>query len=223
MVPGPFHIDAGRLLLTVVAATLLSACGVPLPLRGGPAALTPAQYSMLSESEASTARSTAVESDELPVVAVRSYWRSPHFTVVAWHPDDAAFGLRGVVRRDDATLVREHTLYISTFAFVSPNEYAGAFWHAFTALDTPGRTLIPTGVLVDVASCEGDVGCSPFRSVTARVPDKVLRNSPEGLAVKLVTPHTSRVFVLGRPLIDAYLAEVDAVRGAVLRRVAADH
>lgn len=203
---------------------LVSACGIPLPFQAPkPVAISTGQAAIVAERPDAPVHGVGVETEEPPVVVVRDYWRSTHFDVVAWHPDDGVVGIRAAVRRDNGALVREHTLFVNRYVFVSPLELSGAVWHAFTDVNAEGRTLIPTGLLIDTNSCQGDYGCSPFHNFTARVPDKLLRASRDGLVVRLVSrAPVERTFILGPQLITAYLATVDSVRNSRARRIAAN-
>lgn len=202
---------------------LLSACGIPLPFQSPkPVAISEGQAAIVAERPDAPVHGVGVETEEPPVVVVRDYWRSTHFDVVAWHPDDGVLGLRAAVRRDNGALVREHTLFVNRYVFVSPRELSGV-WHAFTNVNAEGRPLIRTGLFIDTNSCQGDYGCSPFQSYTARVPDKLLRASRDGLVVRLVSQApVERTFILGQQLITAYLATVDSVRNSRARRIAAN-
>lgn len=216
--------DSFRCAAAAVSLALLTACGIPLPFqKPTPALVSQGQGAIIAERPQMGIHGVGIETDEAPVVVVRDYWRSTHFNVVAWHPDDALVGLRAAVRRDDGSIIRDHTLYVSQWVFLTQSEWAGGFWHAFTDLNANGRTLIPTGRFIDTNSCQGDFGCSPFHSVTARVPDKLLRASRDGLVVRLASRRmTERTILLGPQLIAAYLATVDSVRTSRTKRIAAN-
>lgn len=206
-----------------LSLTLLAACGIPLPFQHrAPAPMTAGQSAIAAAGPQSVVHGVGDVTEEPPVVVVRDYWRSTHFDVVAWHPDDAAVGIRAAVRRDNGDIVRDHTLYVSSWVFLSAQELRGV-WHAFNDLNDDGRPLIRTGFFIDTNSCQGDFGCSPFHSITARVPDKLLRASRDGLVVRLAgSAPTVRTFILGPQLITAYLATVDSVRTSRAKRIAAN-
>jgi hypothetical protein len=144
-------------------------------------------------------------------VELRSYSYSPHIEILSWTTDDTDIGLRARLRRD-GTLVRDHRLYVNTFASVA----AGA---RFSSALTPTRVLRLTGVSRDDKACSGGP-CLPRETFGARIPDEVLRSNRDSLPVKFHAVRTGHeiVVTLHRDLINVYLTTVDSVASALRRK-----
>jgi hypothetical protein len=153
-----------------------------------------------------------------PVVQVREYWRSSVVTVVAWDPDDPAFGLRTSVTRTGDLVgglrLGDHQLYMTPLYA----RYMGGFKYAAVP---PGQLLLGTGAQRDPYSCFYGKNCSPMVTVGVRVPDSLLRVNRDSLVVtfypRVQEPWT---IMLRQELIAAYLKKVDSVV-VELRRTAA--
>jgi hypothetical protein len=153
------------------------------------------------------------------IVQVREFPHSATVEVLAWSPDESAYGVRAVLRRD-GTLVRDHRFYVSTY-------YGGGFgfgwgtWYGsprlLPELDSVPRLARPVGVARDDEACFYDLhNCSPFVAYSVRIPDEVLRGSRDGIAV-LLYRRTGKemVLTLHRDVIDPYLRTVDSVAAAL--------
>ena len=148
-----------------------------------------------------------------PVVQVRTYWRAAAVTIVAWDPEDAAFGLRTTVNRN-GTLTGgvqfgDHSLYMTPFLVRD----MGGFKHAATLQKSEeARVLLATGARRDDYSCFYGKYCSPMVTLGVRLPDSLLRANQDQLVVTfypaVMQPWT---LTIRRQLIDAYLAKVDSV------------
>lgn len=150
----------------------------------------------------------AVESSgAAPTVQVRDISFAPTVNVVAWSPDESAVGLRAWLRRD-GVLLRDHRLYVSTYA-VARNHFVRA-----KLQDQPLRLV---GVMRDRDACYGRAeNCSPPETFGAYVSDAVLRANRDSLPVTFesLTGNELRI-TLQRELIDAYLASVDSTSAAL--------
>jgi hypothetical protein len=143
------------------------------------------------------------------VVQVREYWRSSVVTVVAWDPDDPAFGLRTSVTRTGDLVgglrFGDHQLYMTPLYA----RYMGGFKYAAVP---PGQLLLGTGAQRDPYSCFYGNNCSPMVTVGVRLPDSLLRGNGDSLVVtfypRVQEPWT---IMLRRKLIAAYLKKVDSV------------
>jgi hypothetical protein len=195
--------------LRLVCATFAAGVfGCSLPVIGG-------------GSPAATPRLPAVAPDAAgvgaPVVQVREFWRSSVVSVVAWDPDDAAFGLRTSVTRTGDLVgglrFGDHQLYMTPLYA----QYMGGFKYATVTL---GDFLLGTGAQRDPYSCFYGKHCSPMVTVGVRVPDSLLRANRDSLVVtfypRVQEPWT---ITLRRELITAYLNKVDSVV-AELRKTA---
>jgi hypothetical protein len=140
---------------------------------------------------------------------VRAFWRSSVVSIVAWDPDDPAFGLRTSVSRTGELVgglrFGDHRLYM-TPVYAQSN---GGFRYAAV---TEGDLLLGTGSQTDSYSCYYGNECSPLVTVGVRLPDSLLRANRDSLVVtfypKVQDPWT---ITLRRELIAAYLNEVDSV------------
>lgn len=193
------------LTLSVVAAlTVAGACAGRVPV------------ATASESrEAESLFDEPTDTTQTPAVVVRDYWRSPTASVVAWDEEQPVYGIRGEIRLD-GTLVHDHQFYISTYHF--PN------WGSFTKLTAWDRQLEREGMVADIHSCEGDKGCSPYRSFRFRLPDSLLRASRDGVVLTFVGNGRPDVdIVLHRELITTYLDTFDSTAAGRRRKIAAQN
>jgi hypothetical protein len=157
-----------------------------------------------------------------PVVQVRTYWRAASVTIIAWDPEDAAFGLRTTVNRS-GTLTGgvkfgDHSLYMTPYLVRD----MGGFKHAATMKDNvEANVLLATGARRDDYSCFYGKNCSPMVTLGIRLPDSLLRANQEPVVVTFFPPvMTPWTLTIRRQLIDAYLAKVDSVV-TDMKRVAA--
>lgn len=154
--------------------------------------------------------------DPSPIVQVRDYWHSSVVTVVAWDPDDAAFGIRTSVTRTGKLVgglrAGDHRLYITPYLVRD----MGGFAHA--AVDPSHGELLSVGAQRDDYACFYGSECSPRFTVGIRVPDSLLRENRDGLEVtfypRVQDPWT---LYLRRELISAYLTKIDSVVKAMRR------
>ena len=165
----------------------------------------------------------AGESDEPapPIVQVRELPNSPTIAVVAWEPDDNAFGLRTELRRD-GSLVSDHQLYISTYydgtiALTRSRLLKRANWNVAEAVVPTHQVLLSTGVSRDQYHCYWGA-CSPYELRGIRIRDEMLRSNRDSIAVRLYGRGDRELVVtVRRDLIDAYLSKVDSVAAALRR------
>ena len=151
----------------------------------------------------------STEASEPPTIELRYFSFSPTVSVVGWAGDDAGYGLRTYVRRD-GSLVRDHRLYVST--------YYGPAMRSYYLAHVRPRGLEMLGVSRDPLACYWG-RCSPFETMSVRIPDELLRSNRDSLDVTFLG-HGNRklVLTLRRDLIDAYLTAVDSV-SAEMRRL----
>lgn len=146
---------------------------------------------------------------EPTAVEVRNFPYRPHVEVVSWTTTDWEFGLRAVLRRDGA-LVRDHRLYVSTYALAVRPRFSRAF--------TDEHPLVLIGLSRDDHACDGGTSCIPVETFGARIPDADLRAGNDKVTVKFISRQGNELQVtLYRDLIDAYLVAVDSV-SAKLRK-----
>lgn len=198
----------GRGLLVPVTLSALVACAPPISLsfaRPGP------DNGSLFRSDANhRAPGGAPLPTEQSRVDVRYYRYAPSVTVIAWSDDEAAFGLRGTVRRD-GSLVRDHRLYVSTY--FEPGV------RAYTRAAIGPRKLQMAGVSRDRRPCWNYPACSPPESYAARIPDRLLRESRDSVAVMFYSlDGRHMVITVYRDVIDKYLATVDSVSAELQRK-----
>ena len=201
-------VRAGRRAIALTAAiAAIVACAPPIGL--GPA---PSRARVVPAPTGTVDRAT---SGEPITVVVRYYDFSPTVSVVAWDGEQAAYGLRAVVRRD-GTLVEDHQLYVSTYYFPDYRAFTRGYWHAFTRSMELSRPLRFAGVFHDIHRCEGVSVCSPYETFNARIPDEFLKAGHDSLVVKLYSRSgREEVFTLHRDVIDAYLEKVASVSEAL--------
>ena len=170
-----------------------------------------------------TRRSHGVEesTSEAPVVQIREYPHSPTVAIVAWSPDENEFGLTAQLRRD-GSLIEDHQLYVSTW-------YDGGMsltnvallrgkWRVAQTVVPAKRLLLSTGVSRDPYHCFWGTSCSPYEVRGLRVPDGLLRENRDSVAVRLYGLAGREIVVtVHKPLIDAYLSTVDSVANALRR------
>jgi hypothetical protein len=174
-----------------------------------------------------TKQSSEYDSNPAPaptVVQVREYPHSPTVEVVAWSPEENAYGFRVALRRD-GTLVRDHRLYVSTY-YGGLRTSRGSSYNSATTypslvqtVDSAPRLLLSAGVSRDDYACFYDFdNCSPRFTFAVRVPDELLREKRDSLAVRLYGRGGNEMIVtLYRDVIDPYLRTVDSVAAALRR------
>lgn len=149
---------------------------------------------------------------EPPTVQVRDYPYSPTVSIVAWAPEETAYGLRASVRRD-GSLVRDHQLYVSASYLGAPGSRG-----VVQTVAPSGRLLELTGRSHDEHSCYGGGSCSPYETFGMRVPDALLRASRDSVAVRLYRAGAEFIITVHRDLIDPYLEAVDSVTAALRKK-----
>ena len=92
---------------------------------------------------------------EPPTVEVREYTRSPTVAVVGWAPEETAYGLRTVLRRD-GTSDLSHRLYVSTYFVPGSGDITQA-----VGLSQPLQLL---GVSRNDQNCYRSGNCSPYQT-----------------------------------------------------------
>ena len=191
----------------LAAVALLSgACAAPIRLGAGP---TPSRITPAPAAVADAALR------EAPKVVTRYYKYAPTVSVLGWEAEEAAFGLRAIVRRD-GSLVRDHEIYVSTYYFADIIGFMRADWQVDTSSVAAPVRLERTGYYRDSRACEGKMGCTPFSTLSARLPDDLLRRSREDIVLKVLQRDgTAEVITIGRDLIDAYLTRVNYVAASL--------
>jgi hypothetical protein len=138
------------------------------------------------------------------VVQVRDFPAASIVEIVAWNASEPQYGLRTFVKRNGAP-DRYHRLWVNS-AYPAIGDASKA-----QGLNRP----------LQVSSARDDQNCvngkcSPTATVGARIADDPLRKATENIEVKFITGSGAEiVFTARRPLIDAYLAAVDSVIGAL--------
>ena len=101
------------------------------------------------------------------IVQVREYPHSSTVEILAWSPDENAYGFRAALRRD-GTLVRDHRLYVSTYygglrtSSGTSTNAAGTYPGLVQTMDSAPRLLLSAGVSRDDYACFYDWdNCSP--------------------------------------------------------------
>jgi hypothetical protein len=154
-------------------------------------------------------------SSEPITVVARYYSFSPTVAIVAWDGEEAAYGLRAMVRRD-GTLVEDHQFYVNTYYFTDYRAFARGDWYAFTRSMELARPLRFAGVFHDIHQCEGVSVCSPYETFNAHIPDEFLKAGHDSLVVKLYSRNgREEIFTFHRDVIDAYLEKVASVSEAL--------
>lgn len=138
------------------------------------------------------------------VIQIRDFQGSALVEIVAWNAMEPQFGLRTWVRRNGSP-DRYHRLWVNS-AYPAIGDAAKA-----QGLNRP----LPVTSARDDQNCQSGK-CAPNATVGARIPDEPLRKATENVEVKFITGSGAEiVFTARRPLIDAYLAAVDSVIGAL--------
>lgn len=138
------------------------------------------------------------------VIQVRDFPAASIVEIVAWNAAEPQYGLRTFVKRNGAA-DRYHRLWVNS-AYPAINDAGKA-----QGLNRP----LQVGSLRDDQNCVNGK-CSPSTTVTARIADDPLRKATENVEVKFITSSGAEiVFTARRPLVDAYLAAVDSVIGAL--------
>jgi len=152
------------------------------------------------------------------IVQVYEYRRSPTVTILAWAPEESAYGLRAWIRRD-GSLVRDHRFYVSTwydggtFTYIGGSHIRRGF---FETVAPAARLLEPTGLFRDAHSCHAWPECSPYATRGARVPDAMLRANRDSVSIRLYGRGGAELIVtIRRDVIDPYLRAVDSVSAAL--------
>ena len=202
----------GSVAPLVVALAIATGCAAPVRVEPAPAGTGGAISRVDAEAQADTV--------DTAVVRVREFPQSSTVTVVAWGASDPRYGLRSMLRRD-GSLIRDHTLYISTgYAPVTggtgilivPRDY-------IQTVAPSGHALRYNGVLRDYQPCQGGEGCSPTEAFTARVPDELLRAGLDSLTVRLAARGgTDATLTVPGEVILAFLSTVDSVSTALRAR-----
>ena len=207
--PDVFPPALADLRALALAAALGAMVGCAHPVRVP--AVSSASYAVVPTS---TSGIGMTSDSEPPKIVIRDYRNSPIASVLGWKADEAGYGLRASVRLE-GSLVRDHQLYVSTYAVPDWRLFIAADWRAFSQSMEAARVLLFTGVSRDEHSCEGRHGCSPYETFSARVPDGFLRASRDSVVVKLYGRDGSEsLIILRRDLINSYLAAVDSVSAA---------
>ena len=138
------------------------------------------------------------------VIQIRDFEKASIVEIVAWSAMEPRFGLRTWVRRNGAP-DRYHRLWVNA-------DYPAIR----DAPDAKGLNRpLQVSSATDNQNCLSGK-CSPNSTVGARLPDEALRKEKGDVAVKFITTSGAEiVFTARRPLLDAYLASVDSVIGAL--------
>lgn len=193
-----------------LAVTLVGVLGCASALVGG----APATAAGAPSAGADTAGVDTSRADP-PVVQIRELPASPEVTVVAWSPENTAYGLRAQVNRDGVlrgTRLGDHSLYVSAVSV----QVEGGFNRAWVVPVPPGPVLLHSGPMTDRLACNRGDTCAPMSIVSVQMPDDLLRQHRDSLVVTFSGGKDGDWTVtLDRALIDAYLRTVDSVTAAV--------
>ncbi len=138
------------------------------------------------------------------VIQIRDFPAASTVEIVAWNAAEPHFGLRTWVKRNGAA-DRYHRLWVNG-SYPSIGDAATA-----QGLNRP----LPVSSARDDQNCLNGK-CAPNATVGARMTDDPLRKAKENVEVKFITSSGAEiVFTARRPLLDAYLAAVDSVIGAL--------
>lgn len=138
------------------------------------------------------------------VIQIRDFPSASIVEIVAWNAAEPQYGLRTFVKRNGSA-DRYHRLWVNS-AYPAIGDAAKA-----QGLNRP----------LQVSSQRDDQNClngkcAPTATVGARIADDPLRKATENVEVKFITSSGAEiVFTARRPLVDAYLAAVDSVIGAL--------
>ncbi|HEY0970771.1 MAG TPA: hypothetical protein VGE02_07335 [Gemmatimonadales bacterium] len=147
-----------------------------------------------------------------PVIQIREFPASPLVTIVAWSPDDAAFGLRAEVNRDGVLVGGrrngDHTFYVST----AQVDVMGGFARAWVDPVPPGPVLLHYRGGVDRQACNRSDVCAPMSVYHIQMPDDLLRQHRDSMVVTFSGGrYRDWRVVLDSRVIGAYLRTVDSV------------
>jgi hypothetical protein len=146
-----------------------------------------------------------VATAEPPLVQLRSFPFSPVVYIMAWGAGDSGWGLRSMVRHD-GSLIRDHTIYVSTLYHPGVSRV----WKA--VLD--GDLLLLQGIGRERLPCSDDV-CTPSSYFSARISEDRLRASRDDLSVRFHGDEDRQFTIHIAPeVVDAYLQAVDSIRAA---------
>lgn len=138
------------------------------------------------------------------VVQVRDFEKASTVDIVAWNAAEPQFGIRTWVRRNGQA---------DRYHYVWVNADYPAIRDAGTAQGL-NRPLQVTSMRDDQNCVNGQ--CTPTAVVRARLSDDWLRKATDNVQVKFITNSGAEIiFTARRALLDAYLARVDSVTGAL--------
>jgi hypothetical protein len=138
------------------------------------------------------------------VIQVRDFEKASIVEIVAWSAMEPQYGLRTFVKRNGSP-DRYHRLWVNS-AYPAISDAADA-----KGLNRP----LQISSLRDDQNCLNGK-CAPTSTVGARIPDEPLRKAKEDVQVKFITGSGAEIiFTARRPLVNAYLAAVDSVVGAL--------
>ena len=204
----PAEISVRRRFVLLVLPLLVAACAPRVNLGVTEVRGTPRSPAIEGEPSAPVDSGAAT-------VSIRYFRFSPHVAVLGWDANDASYGLRSVIRRD-GTLLVDHQFYVDAYQFPTELNVVGAEWEAFAGDATTGRALQYTGVARDDRNCMGDVGCSPYRMLTVRLPEAYLRSTRDSVTIRIRARNgLIEQLVLQRDVIDTYLTKVAEVSTAI--------
>ncbi|HST06932.1 MAG TPA: hypothetical protein VLJ83_02115, partial [Gemmatimonadaceae bacterium] len=156
-----------------------------------------------------------------PIVQVRQFPHAATVSVVAWDPEETAYGLSAQMRQD-GSLIEDHRLYVSTYYDGVRLTRAPSLPNRVGTVETvvPAKhVLLYAGASRDPYHCYWGPDCSPYEALEVRVPDEMLRSNRDSVAVRFYgRADNEMIITLHRPLIDAYLAAVDSVATALRSR-----
>jgi len=138
------------------------------------------------------------------VIQIRDFPAASIVEIVAWNAAEPQYGLRTFVKRNGAA-DRYHRLWVNS-AYPAIGDASKA-----QGLNRP----LQVSTQRDDQNCLNGK-CAPSTTVGARIADEPLRKATENVEVKFITSSGADiVFTARRPLLDAYLAAVDSVIGAL--------
>lgn len=138
------------------------------------------------------------------VIQIRDFPAASIVEIVAWNAAEPQYGLRTFVKRNGAA-DRYHRLWVNS-AYPAIGDASKA-----QGLNRP----LQVSSQRDDQNCVNSK-CSPSATVGARIADDPLRKAKANVEVKFITNSGAEiVFTARRPLLDAYLAAVDSVIGAL--------
>ena len=138
------------------------------------------------------------------IIQIRDFPAASIVEIVAWNAAEPQYGLRTFIKRNGAA-DRYHRLWVNS-AYPAIGDAAKA-----QGLNRP----LQVSSQRDDQNCVNSK-CAPTTTVGARIADDPLRKAKENVEVKFITNSGAEImFTARRPLIDAYLAAVDSVIGAL--------